>query len=208
MTDCVVLLSNEGKNMKIIQALSFITSITILFAATISAKTNPPANGESSGNIQDITVKDMNGKDVKLSDYKGKVLLIVNVASKCGYTKQYAGLEAIYEKYKAQGFELLAFPCNDFGGQEPGTNEEIVEFCSNTYNVKFKLFDKIKVLGSETAPLYARLTNNKNVEQGIVKWNFEKFLIDKEGNVVNRFRSKVTPESEEITKAIEAELSK
>lgn len=193
--------------MKIIQALSFITSITILFAATISAKINPPANGESSGNIQDVTVKDMNGKEVKLSDYKGKVLLIVNVASKCGYTKQYAGLEAIYEKYKAKGFEILAFPCNDFGGQEPGTNEQIQEFCSSTYSVKFKLFDKIKVLGDEKAPLYALLTNNKNVEQGDIKWNFEKFLVDKEGNVVSRFRSKVTPESEELTKAIEKELS-
>ncbi|MFA7421285.1 MAG: glutathione peroxidase [Melioribacteraceae bacterium] len=194
--------------MKASQVLSFLTSISVLLASTISAKINPPVNGSESGNIHDVVVKDMNGKEVNLSLFKGKVLLIVNVASKCGYTKQYSGLEAIYEKYKAQGFEILAFPCNDFGGQEPGTNEEIVEFCSNTYNVKFKLFDKIKVLGSETAPLYARLTNNKNVEQGVVKWNFEKFLIDKEGNIVNRFRSKVTPESEEITKAIEAELSK
>jgi glutathione peroxidase len=194
--------------MKASQVLSFLTSISVLLASTISAKINTAANGNESGNIHDVVVRDMNGKDVNLSQFKGKVLLIVNVASKCGYTKQYAGLEAIYEKYKAQGFEILAFPCNDFGGQEPGTNEEIVEFCSNTYNVKFKLFDKIKVLGSETAPLYARLTNNKNVEQGVVKWNFEKFLIDKEGNIVSRFRSKVTPESEEITKAIEAELSK
>lgn len=194
--------------MKVSQFLSFLTSISVLLASTISAKINPSANGNESGNIHDVIVKDMKGNDVNLSQFKGKVLLIVNVASKCGYTKQYSGLEAIYEKYKAQGFEILAFPCNDFGGQEPGTNEEIVEFCSSTYNVKFKLFDKIKVLGSETAPLYARLTNNKNVEQGVVKWNFEKFLVDKEGNIVNRFRSKVTPESEEITKAIEAELSK
>lgn len=194
--------------MKMSQAISFITSVAVLLASTISAKINSPANGESSGNIQDVTVKDMNGKEVKLSDYKGKVLLIVNVASKCGYTKQYAGLEAIYEKYKAQGFEILAFPCNDFGGQEPGTNEEIQEFCSSTYSVKFKLFDKIKVIGDEKAPLYVLLTSNKNVEQGDIKWNFEKFLVDKEGNVVSRFRSKVTPESEELTKAIEAELSK
>jgi len=194
--------------MKASQVLSFLTSISVLLASTVSAKINPSVNGNESGNIHDVVVKDMNGKEVKLAQYKGKVLLIVNVASKCGYTKQYSGLEAIYEKYKSQGFEILAFPCNDFGGQEPGTNEEIVEFCSNTYNVKFKLFDKIKVLGDDTAPLYAQLTNNKNVEQGAVKWNFEKFLIDKEGNIVNRFRSKVTPESEEITKAIEAELSK
>lgn len=193
--------------MKINQLLGFITSVSVLFASTISAKINPSAAGNESGNINDVVVKDMNGKEVKLSDYKGKVLLIVNVASKCGYTKQYAGLEAIYEKYKDQGFEILAFPCNDFGGQEPGTNEEIQEFCSNTYSVKFKLFDKIKVLGEDASPLYTRLTNNKNVEQGVVKWNFEKFLIDKEGNIVNRFRSKITPESEELTKTIEKELA-
>ncbi len=193
--------------MKINQLLGFITSVSVLFASTISAKINPPVAGNESGNINDVVVKDMNGKEVKLSDYKGKVLLIVNVASKCGYTKQYAGLEAIYEKYKDQGFEILAFPCNDFGGQEPGTNEEIQEFCSSTYSVKFKLFDKIKVLGEDASPLYTRLTNNKNVEQGVVKWNFEKFLIDKEGNIVNRFRSKITPESEELTKTIEKELA-
>ena len=193
--------------MKMGQTLSFITSVAVLLASTISARINTQESGESSGNIQDVTVKDMNGKEVKLSDYKGKVLLIVNVASKCGYTKQYAGLEAIYEKYKAQGFEILAFPCNDFGGQEPGTNEEIQEFCSSTYSVKFKLFDKIKVLGDEKSPLYSLLTDNKNVEKGDIKWNFEKFLVDKEGNVVSRFRSKITPESEELTKAIEKELS-
>jgi glutathione peroxidase len=193
--------------MKVSQVISFLTSISVILASTISAKINPSAAGNESGNIKDVVVKDMNGKEVKLSDYKGKVLLIVNVASKCGYTKQYAGLEAIYEKYKDQGFEILAFPCNDFGGQEPGTNEEIQEFCSSTYSVKFKLFDKIKVLGEDASPLYTRLTNNKNVEQGVVKWNFEKFLIDKEGNIVNRFRSKITPESEELTKTIEKELA-
>lgn len=194
--------------MKINQALGFIASILLILATALSAKINTSAKNETSENILGLTVKDINGKDVKLSDYKGKVLLIVNVASKCGYTKQYAGLEAVYEKYKAQGFEILAFPCNDFGGQEPGTNEEIQEFCSSTYNVKFKLFDKVKVLGEEQTPLYTRLINSKNVEQGNVKWNFEKFLISKDGNIVSRFRSKVTPESEELTKAIESELSK
>jgi glutathione peroxidase len=134
--------------------------------------------------------------------------LIVNVASKCGYTPQYEGLEAIYNKYKEKGFEILAFPCNDFGGQEPGTNEEIKTFCSSKYNVTFKLFDKIKVLGDERSPLYARLINNNVTEKGDVKWNFEKFLVDKNGNIVSRFRSKVKPESEEVTKAIEAKLAK
>lgn len=193
--------------MKIRHIVNFASSILVLLTTSIIALNNPPKGTDMSNNIKEISVKDIDGKEIKLSDYKGKVLLIVNVASKCGYTKQYAGLEAIYEKYKDQGFELLAFPCNDFGGQEPGTNEEIQEFCSNTYSVKFKLFDKIKVIGDEKAPLYALLTNNKNVEQGDIKWNFEKFLVDKEGNIVSRFRSKVTPESEELTKAIEKELA-
>ena len=159
-------------------------------------------------NISDISVKDMNGKEVKLADYKGKVLLIVNVASKCGYTPQYKGLEAVYKKYKDKGFEILGFPCNDFGGQEPGTNEEIKTFCSSKYDVTFKLFDKIKVLGDERSPLYARLINNDVTDKGDVQWNFEKFLIDKNGNIVARFRSKVTPESNEVTQAIEKELAK
>ena len=111
-------------------------------------------------NIYKFKVKDINNNDVNLSDYKGKVLLIVNVASKCGFTKQYKGLEEIYEKYKDKGFVILGFPCNDFGGQEPGTNEEIKEFCSVNFNVTFPMFDKIKVLGKEKAPLYKVLTNN------------------------------------------------
>jgi glutathione peroxidase len=157
--------------------------------------------------IYNIVVKDIEGKDVKLSDYSGKVLLIVNVASKCGYTPQYEGLQKIYESYKDKGFEILAFPCNDFKGQEPGTNEEIKEFCSANYGVTFKLFDKIKVLGDDRAPLYQKLINAESVEQGDVKWNFEKFLISKEGKVEGRFRSKVKPESEVITSLIEKLLS-
>jgi len=163
---------------------------------------------KSNNNVSGITVKDMNGKDVALSDYKGKVLLIVNVASKCGFTPQYEGLEKIYKKYKDQGFEILAFPCNQFGGQEPGTNEEIKNFCSSEYSVTFKLFNKIDVNGDNRSPLYAKLTSNTNTEQGDVKWNFEKFLISKKGEIVARFRSKVTPESDVISAAIEKELSK
>lgn len=159
-------------------------------------------------NINDITVLDMNNKEIKLSDYSGKVLLIVNVASECGYTKQYAGLQEIYEKYNPQGFEILAFPCNDFGGQEPGTNEQIQNFCSSKFGVTFKLFDKIKVLGDGKSPLYERLINNSVTEKGDIKWNFEKFLISKEGNIVSRFRHKVEPTSEEVISAIERELKK
>ena len=157
-------------------------------------------------NIEDITVLDMNNKEINLSDYNGKVLLIVNVASECGYTKQYAGLQKIYDKYNPQGFEILAFPCNDFGGQEPGTNEQIQNFCSSKFGVTFKLFDKIKVLGDEKSPLYERLINNNVTEKGDVKWNFEKFFISKEGNIVSRFRHKVKPTSEEVISAIEREL--
>ena len=161
----------------------------------------------ASKNIYDITVKDMDGNDVKLSDYKGKVLLIVNVASQCGYTKQYEGLEKIYEQYKDKGFEILAFPSNDFGEQEPGTNEEIRQFCESKFNVKFKLFDKVKVLGADKVALYERLSNNSE-PVGEVGWNFEKFLIDKNGDIVGRYKSKVTPESEELNSAITAQLSK
>lgn len=161
-----------------------------------------------SNNIGDVTVKDMNGKEVNLADYKGKVLLIVNVASKCGYTPQYEGLEKIYEKYKDRGFEILGFPCNQFGGQEPGTNSEIKEFCSTNYGVTFPLFNKIEVNGPNRSPLYEKLTGNSITEQGDIKWNFEKFLISKNGDIVARFRSKITPESDEITGAIEKELVK
>ncbi len=190
--------------MKIFRYVSY---LLFLLGLSLNSSAKNSGGGSSSDNIKDLVVRDMNGKDVNLSDYKGKVLLIVNVASKCGYTPQYGGLEAIYNKYKEKGFEILAFPCNDFGGQEPGTNEEIKTFCSSKYNVTFKLFDKIKVLGDERSPLYARLINNDVTEKGDVKWNFEKFLIDKDGNIVSRFRSKVTPESEEMTKAIEKELA-
>lgn len=162
----------------------------------------------SMDNINDITVLDMNNNKIKLSDYNGKVLMIVNVASECGYTKQYAGLQKIYEKYNPKGFEILAFPCNDFGGQEPGTNEQIQNFCSSKFGVTFKLFDKIKVLGDEKSPLYDRLINNNVTENGDVKWNFEKFIISKDGKIVARFRTKVEPASDEVISAIETQLEK
>jgi len=159
-------------------------------------------------NINNIIVLDMNKNEIKLSDYNGKVLLIVNVASECGNTPQYAGLQEIYQKYNPQGFEILAFPCNDFGGQEPGTNEQIQNFCSVNYGVTFTLFDKIKVLGEDKSPLYERLINNPVTEKGDVKWNFEKFLISKEGKIVARFGNKVSPASDEVISAIENELAR
>lgn len=187
-------------------AYVFVIALFLLLSKT-------DALNESKGNTMDkniklITVKDIDGKSVNLSDYKGKVLLIVNVASYCGYTKQYAGLEQIYKEYKDKGFEILAFPCNQFGAQEPGTNEEIKNFCSSKFDVTFKLFDKIDVNGKDKSPLYSILTNNEVTGKSDINWNFEKFLIDKDGNVVARYPSKVDPKSKELTSAIEKELSK
>jgi len=152
-------------------------------------------------------MKDIDGKEVDLSQYQGKVVLIVNVASRCGYTPQYKGLENVYEKYKEQGFVILGFPCNQFGSQEPGDEAAIKEFCSSKYNVSFPMFSKIDVNGSSACPLYKTLKANAPTK-GEIKWNFEKFLINKDGKIVGRYGSKVTPEGPELTKAIETELKK
>jgi glutathione peroxidase len=177
--------------------------------SSIELKSNINPDGDKKlNNISSIKVKGMNGKDVALSSYKGKVLLIVNVASKCGYTPQYKGLQDLYEKYKNKGFEILGFPCNDFGGQEPGSNEEIQEFCSMNFGVTFKLFDKVKILGNDKDKLYSVLTDNDVTGTKDVRWNFEKFLIAKNGDIVARFPSKVEPTSKELIIAIEAELKK
>lgn len=192
-------------------AASLIFLVVTIFNISAQDDSNLSVNNKSKGsmdNINDITVLDMTNKKINLSDYNGKVLMIVNVASECGYTLQYAGLQEIYEKYNPQGFEILAFPCNDFGGQEPGTNEQIQNFCSSKFGVTFKLFDKIKVLGNDKSPLYERLINNSITEKGDVKWNFEKFLISKDGKIIDRFRTKVEPTSEEVINAIEKELKK
>ena len=164
--------------------------------------------GPKLNNVSSIKVKDINGKEISLSLYKGKVLLIVNVASECGYTPQYKGLQELYEKYKGKGLEILGFPCNDFGGQEPGSNEEIQQFCSMNYGVTFKLFDKVKILGKDKNKLYTALTDNDVTGTKEVKWNFEKFLISKKGDIVSRYTSKVKPDDENLIAAIEAELKK
>jgi glutathione peroxidase len=174
---------------------------------TKSGQNKSEGNKSLNKNIYDLSVRTMDGENKSLSDYKGKVLLIVNVASKCGYTPQYEGLEAIYEKYKDKGFEILAFPCNDFGEQEPGTNDEIRTFCESKYNVTFTLFDKVNVLGDDKSPLYERLINNSE-PSGDIGWNFEKFVVSKNGDIMARYKSKVKPDSEELTAVIESELSK
>ncbi|MCY7284192.1 MAG: glutathione peroxidase [Cyanobacteria bacterium CAN_BIN43] len=156
--------------------------------------------------IASISVKTIDRQDQTLADYLGKVLLIVNVASQCGYTPQYKGMEELYQKYQAQGFEILAFPCNDYGMQEPGTNEEIQQFCSTRYDVSFPLFDKVHAKGSQQHPLYAELT--QAVEpKGEVSWNFEKFLVNKKGEVVARYKSAIAPNDTSLTTAIEQELA-
>jgi len=161
----------------------------------------------SAGSVLDQTVKDIDGKQAPLKSYQGKVLLIVNVASHCGFTPQYKGLEGLYEKYKDKGFAVLGFPCNQFGAQEPGTNEEIKQFCSSKYNVTFPLFDKIEVNGPNRHPLYAELAGKDSPYPGDIKWNFNKFLIGKDGKILKRFDSKVAPDSPELTQAIEAALA-
>jgi glutathione peroxidase len=156
--------------------------------------------------IYGISLKDIDGKSTSLKAYEGKVLLIVNVASKCGYTPQYTGLEALQEKYKDKGFAVLGFPCNQFGAQEPGTNEEIKEFCSSKYQVTFPLFDKIDVNGPNRHPLYAALAGDSSPLPGDIKWNFNKFLIGRDGKILKRFDSKVKPDSPELVQALEKAL--
>lgn len=154
----------------------------------------------------DIPLKDINKMDTSLKAQQGKVLLIVNVASQCGLTPQYKGLEAIHRKYKDRGFTVLGFPCNDFGGQEPGSNEEIKQFCSTKYDVSFPLFDKLHVKGPEQHPLYAALTGKGAKFPGDVKWNFGKFLVGRDGTVLQRFEPRTAPDAKEVTDAIEAAL--
>ena len=147
--------------------------------------------------IYDFTVKDIHGKSVKLSAYKGKPLLIVNTASECGFTPQYKGLEALFEKLHGKGLEILGFPCNQFGGQEPGTEAEIEQFCEVNYGVTFPMFAKIDVNGDDAAPLYKHLKKEKPGLLGseAIKWNFTKFLVDRSGNVVERYAPNVEPDT-------------
>ena len=152
-------------------------------------------------------MKKIDGKVVDLGNYKGKVVLVVNVASRCGYTGQYAGLQKLYDAYKDKGFVILGFPANEFGAQEPGTDTQIAEFCSSKYGVTFDMFSKIVVKGPGKASLYKALTEGAN-PPGEVSWNFEKFLIGRDGKIVGRFKSPVAPDDAKLTGAIEAELGK
>jgi glutathione peroxidase len=158
--------------------------------------------------IYDQKINTLEGEPADLSQYKGKALLVVNVASKCGLTPQYEGLEKLHETYAARGFEVLGFPCNQFMGQEPGTSDEIREFCSTTYGVQFPIFEKIDVNGDQQHPIFAELEQQADAdgEAGDVKWNFEKFLVSPGGDVVGRFRPQVTPDDPALVSAIEDQL--
>jgi glutathione peroxidase len=172
------------------------------------ANDNPVEAGAGAASVYDFKLKDIDGKDASLSQYKGKVLLLVNVASKCGLTPQYEGLQSLYAKYKDRGFVILGFPANNFMGQEPGTNEEIKSFCALKYNVTFPMFSKISVKGSDIHPLYKFLTDKETNPDfgGDIKWKFNKFLVDKNGKIIARFEPQVKPDDPRMIQAVEKAL--
>jgi glutathione peroxidase len=182
------------------------TQITVVKEPTKEpavAKDNQPASP------LDFKVEDIKGKDANLAQYRGKVVMVVNVASKCGFTPQYEGLEALYKKYADRGFVILGFPANDFGKQEPGTNDEIQKFCKSKYDVTFPMMAKISTLGAEKAPIYKFLTEQPTAGDfaGDIAWNFNKFLIDRNGNVIARYGSPVKPGDKQITAEVEKALA-
>jgi glutathione peroxidase len=180
--------------------------LSLIFALVVAAG----MTAAHAASIYDFTMKSIDGQPVSLKSYSGKVVLLVNVASKCGFTPQYAGLESLYEKYKDRGFVIVGVPANNFAQQEPGTNEEIKKFCSNKYNVSFPMMSKVSVLGDDETALYRFLTDKSQNPQvgGDIKWNFTKFLFDRNGKPVARFEPAVTPDSPEVQAAIESALSK
>lgn len=188
-------------------ALSLV-GMSLLLGAALVARAD-----DKGGKVPDVLnfkMKSLTGQEMNLADYKGKVVLFVNVASKCGYTPQYKGLEELHEKYAKDGLVVIGVPANEFGKQEPGTDSQIAEFCSATYGVKFPMLSKVVVKGEGQTPLYKYLTSKDTDPKfaGPIKWNFTKFLIGRDGQIVARFEPAVKPESEQMTKAIETELKK
>jgi glutathione peroxidase len=175
----------------------FIGMVALLMSASLFAASS----------IYEFTLPSIDGKPLPVANFKGKVVLVVNVASRCGFTPQYSALQSTYEKYKDQGFVILGFPANNFGSQEPGTNQEIKTFCKTKYSVTFPMYAKVSVKGDDQTPLYAYLTTKANpAVAGDIKWNFTKFLVDRNGNVVKRFEPDVTPDSPQVIAAIENAL--
>jgi glutathione peroxidase len=176
----------------------------LLLLATIMTTT---LSLHAAGSLYDIPLKDIDGRDTSLKAYQGKVLLLVNVASKCGFTPQYKGLEALYQKYSASGLVVCGFPCNQFLAQEPGTDAEIKAFCTSKYEVTFPMFSKLEVNGPNRHPLYVALAGKDSPFPGNIHWNFTKFLVGRDGKIIGRFDSKVKPNSSEAVKVIEAALA-
>lgn len=191
--------------MRLLQMFFKVLCLGILIVVVVSAQSNKQGKGKNevkATSVLDFTMNTIDGKPKPLSLYKGKVFMIVNTASECGYTPQYETLEKLYEQYKDKGFMILAFPANNFGEQEPGTNAEIKTFCSKNYHTTFDLFEKISVKGKDQHPLYQFITKESQFT-GDVKWNFQKYLVDKQGKIVARYFSAVDPMSEEVRKNVE-----
>ena len=180
--------------------------ISLLVAALALLSFLPLRAEEKAPDLYSIPLRDIDGREVKLDRYRGDVLLIVNVASQCGLTPQYEGLQKLFGTYRERGLKVLGFPCNDFGAQEPGTNEEIRTFCTTRYGVTFPMFDKLHVKGEGQHPLYAALTGPSSPHPGAIRWNFGKFLVGRDGRILHRFAPRDKPESEKVIEAVEAAL--
>lgn len=182
------------------RTLCLLLGLTLAMTANLARAEDKP--------VLDVSMKNIEGKEINLAEkYKGKVVLVVNVASQCGLTPQYEGLQALHEQYDQDGLAVIGFPCNQFGGQEPGTEAEIAQFCKDNYDVKFDLYSKIDVNGESNAELYKRLTGANAKFPGKISWNFEKFLIGRDGRVVKRFAPRVEPDDPELVQAVEKELA-
>jgi glutathione peroxidase len=194
---------------KVLALIVFAGAIAMTINSSIAVE-KTTASAEKASSALGFKMNSLDGKEVDLSQYQGKVLMIVNVASRCGNTPQYTQLEALHEKYAKDGLEILGFPCNQFGSQEPGTAADIRKFCTDKYNVSFPMFAKIEVNGAGASPLYKYLTSLdlKPKGKGKVSWNFEKFIIGRNGEVVARFDPRTKPDSDEVMKVIDAELAK
>ncbi len=199
------------KTLAVKQLATALTAVILVTAgvAGIQARLQAAAMHSAVAPVLSFTMPSLAGRKVHLRQYQGKVILMVNTASKCGFTPQYAGLEALYKRFKSKGFVILGFPSNDFGHQEPGTDKQISTFCTAHYGVTFPMFSKIDVKGPQQCPLYHYLTGRKTDPRfaGVVKWNFEKFLISRSGKIVARFRSPVTPESAILVNAVKTQLA-